>query len=453
MKFAKLSLAAIAAMGVSTGAMALNLSKATIKPYVNTKLYYETVDHDYPDAPDLFNQDASSGQALVQVGASGNLNGCWGYGLEYSVADTLGLENDIVSKTRMGNGEPDGPVNPSSASDTQGWMSQAYITFRGCGTSLKNTTFKMGRQYLDTPLAFTETWNLAPNSFDAIVVANTDISNVTLVGAYIGKGNGDKVVVTNGNMFRPYGVSALDYNNTNGNNGQYHTGNARNNADGAYAVGILTNFGLPVNLWYYNVKNVATAWWADATTSINGIKFGIQYGSMNPDDTTLNGVDDTAGGAIKVAGSLAGFNLMAAYSKMDDDGLLALANTATIGNSTGGKKTKLYTAGIYTDGTGVAVPGSKAYKLKVSTGTPVGKFTAQYVSCTNDSATYNNGVFQNGMTNVDEIDLVLGTKVLGINTKLIYINRDVDTAYEIKTQAGGLKHDTQHVRIVLSKKF
>jgi hypothetical protein len=223
MKFAKLSLAAVAAIGFSTGAMA-DLSKATIKPYVNTKLYYETVDQDVASAPDLFDKDASSGQALVQIGTKGNFNSCWGYGVEYSVADTLGLENNLVSNTRMGASPQDGSIL-----DTQDWLSQAYITFRGCGTALDKTTFKIGRQYLDTPLAFTENWNLAPNSFDAIVAVNSDINNVTLVGAYVGKGNGTFGRVTNGQQFTNYVDS------------------------GAYALGILTNFGVPVNVWYYNV--------------------------------------------------------------------------------------------------------------------------------------------------------------------------------------------------------
>ena len=423
MKFAKLSLAAVAAMAFTSGAVAFDLNKITIKPYLKTKLYYETIDYDKnPSDKDLFNQAVSSGQALAQIGATGKLNGCWGYGLEYSVADTLGLENNLVSATRMGYSWQDTEDEPTI--DTQDWMSQGYLTFRGCGTPLKNTTFKIGRQYLDTPLAFTETWNLAPNSFDAIVAVNKDIQNVAVVGAYVGRGNGTFGRVTNGEDFDRYVKK------------------------GAYALGLLTNFGLPVNVWYYNVRDVAKAWWADAayTLPYEGVKynFGLQYGSMDPDAT---GADDTSGGAIKLGADFGDYSLMAAYSKMDDDGVLPLANTAT-----GFKKTKLYTAGIYTDGTGVAVPGSEAWKVKGSAKTSIGKFTAQYVCCENDSATVKSN--SNAMTNVKEMDLIYGTKVLGINTKLIYINRDVDDAYApANPSAKSLKQDTQHVRIVLSKEF
>ena len=415
MKFAKLSLAALAVVGFSSSAMALDMSSVTVKPYVNTKLYYETIDQKgNPDGTPnskLFKQNSASGQAFAQIGITGNFNSCWGYGLEYSVADTLGLENDVVSNTRMGASPQDGGIL-----DTQDWMSQAYVTFKGCGTPLKNTTFKIGRQYLDTPLAFTETWNVAPNSFDAIVAVNTDINNVTLVAASVGKGNGTFARVTNGQQFTTYGQR------------------------GAYALGALTNFGIPVNLWYYNVREVAKAWWADTNFNLMNAKVGLQYGVINPN---ASGLDDTKGGAIKVSGNIAGFALSAAYSKMNDDGVVALANTAT-----NFKKTKLYTAGIYTDGTGVAIPGSKAYKITAATNTPIGKLTLAYVDCENDSAT--NVAFRSAATNVKEADVILGTKVLGINTKLIYINRNVDSAY---TGTGFLQNDTNHVRIILSKKF
>jgi len=411
MKFAKLSIAALAVVGFSSSVMALDLSKATIKPYVNTKAYYETTDAGLA-------QGSSSGDAVVQLGATGALNGCWGYGLEYTIADTLGLEQSVVSGVRVGAGTNDG-TSGQLATDTRDWMSQAYITFRGCGTALDKTTFKIGRQYLDTPLAFTENWNAAPNSFDAMVAINSDIENVTLVGA----------VVTGGNGMNPNVANADDFSSS------------ATLANGAHAVGILTNFGVPVNLWYYNVRNVATAVWADTTIAYSGVKLGLQYGSMDPYEDRAN-QDKTSGGAISLAGSVAGFNLMAAYSKMDDKGDLALANTAT-----DLKKTKLATAGIYTDGTHVAVPGSVAMKFKVSTATPVGKLTLQHVINENDMKDTSGATLHKELE-VAETDLILASKVLGINTKLILINRDYD-----KDNAGNAIKDKKHVRVILSKNF
>jgi hypothetical protein len=427
MKFTKLSIAALAVVGFASSAMAMDLSGVTAKPFAGVKLYYEATDkNDY----DLFDQASASGQALVNAGVTGKFDSCWGYGFEYMVADTLGLENNLVGDVRMGAG------TDADALDTHDWASQAYVTYSPCDTILSNTTFKIGRQYLDTPLAFTERWNLAPNSFDAIVALNQDIQNVTLVGAYVGRGNGVKVRVSNADKFEGYGTNVA----------------RPNGGKGAYAVGALTNFveGLPINLWYYNVVGTADAFWADADYTYKmaedmSFDIGAQYGSIMPKGV-LDGVGDTNGYGVKIGTKVGMFDVMAAYSSVDDDNgnaAVALANTATMSASAGGKKTKLYTAGIYTDGTGVAVPGSDAYKIKASANVAgVGKFIAQYVVCENDN--------NNPMQNVSELDVIYATKLAGINTKLIYMNRSID---EGKVANAGLKDDTQHFRVILSKNF
>ncbi len=417
MKFTKLSLAALAVAGFASSAMAMDLSSVTVKPFAGVKLYYEATDL---NGNDMFDKKSASGQALLNAGMTGKFDSCWGYGFEYMVADTLGLENNLVSNTRMGAGIG------RTILDTQNWASQAYVTWSPCNTILSNTTFKIGRQYLNTPFAFTETWNLAPNSFDAIVAVNQDIQNVTLVGAYVGRGNGTFVRVTNGDKFTGYPGNGM---------GAHQT----------YAVGALTKFipELPINAWYYNIDNVADAYWVDGAYTYKmddqtNIDFGAQYGAMLPDAA---GAGDTTGYGVKIGGKLGMFSLMAAYTSVDDDSgtaVVPLANTAT-----GFKKTKLYTANIYTDGTAVAVPGSDAWKVGASAKVDgIGKFIVNYNSCENDD--------NNPMHNVDEVDVILATKLAGINTKLIYMNRDVT---EGAIADAGLKDDTNHFRVVLSKKF
>ncbi len=438
MKITKLSIAALAVVGFASSAMAMDLSGVTAKPFAGVKLYYEATDM---NGNDLFDQASASGQALLNAGVTGKFDSCWGYGFEYMVADTLGLENNLVGGVRMGAGTDD------DALDTHDWASQAYVTYSPCNTILSNTTFKIGRQYLDTPLAFTERWNLAPNSFDAIVALNQDIKNVTLVGAYVGRGNGVKVAVSNADKFEGYGTNAAH----------------PNGGKGAYAVGALTNFidGLPINLWYYNVVGSADAFWADADYTYKmaddmSFDLGAQYGSIMPKgavEAAIPGIGDTNGFGVKIGTKIGMFDVMAAYSSVDDDSgkaKIALANTATMSGTTGGKKTKLYTAGIYTDGTGVAVPGSDAYKVKAAANVAgIGKFIAQYVVCENDTIDPTTKR-KNPMTNVSELDLIYATKLAGINTKLIYMSRSID---EGKVANAGLKDDTQHVRVILSKKF
>ena len=431
MKLTKLSIAALAVVGFTSSAMAMDLSSVTVKPYAKVKLYYEATD---TNGNDLFDQASASGQAMATAGVTGKFDNCWGYGFEYNVADTLGLENNLVSAVRMA------PGTDADALDTHDWASQAYVTYSPCDTILSNTTFKIGRQFLDTPLAFTEKWNLAPNSFDAIVAINQDIKKVTLVGAYVGRGNGVKVAVSNADSFTGYGTNAA------------HPNGGR----GAYAVGALTKFidALPINLWYYNVVGTADAFWADADYTYKmaddmSFDIGAQYGSIMPKgavEAAIPGVGDTNGYGVKIGTKIGMFNVMAAYSSVDDDNgnaAVALANTATMSGSVGGKKTKLYTAGIYTDGTGVGVPGSDAYKVKASAKVAgIGKFIAQYVVCENDNNL--------AMQNVSELDVIYATKLAGINTKWIYMNRSID---EGKIANAGLKDDTNHFRVILSKSF
>ncbi len=451
MKFAKLSLAAVAVLGMASGAFASE-NKFTFNPFGSAKLYYETISKDHPKQ-DFFNSESASGGALMSLGAKGKINSCFGYGFEAMGVNTLGLENNLVSGVRMGNGNNHLNNNAlQNTLDAQFWFPQAYITYHPCDMGT-NTTFKVGRQYLDTPLAFTERWNLAPNSFDAIVALNQDIINTTLVATYVGRGNGVFGAVTNGEEFTDYGYGAEQ----SGNVGK---------SGGAYALGVITSLldgALPISLWGYDVNNVATAFWGDAGYKLNlgdGMKFdiGAQYGYIDPDTdansyaaslvgaTAAAGLDTTTGYGVKIGGNMSladiNFGLMVAYSSVDEDGTIALANTATL-KGTGGKKTKLYTAGIYTDGTGVAVPGSDAYKVKLTTKLAgIGGLAIQYVSCDNDD--------NKPMHNVDETDVILSTGILpgGLNTKLIYINRSVDNPTNT-----GLAQDTDHIRVVLSKKF
>jgi hypothetical protein len=404
-KITKLSLATVVAMTLTTGAMA----EVTTNLSGTAKLYYETVDVDGGDSG-LFEQgtanrapvtSGASGQALISVEAKGKA-GVLGYGLKYTAVDTLGLENNLVSGVRVANSGPD-PLS------TVNWAEKAFITYK-----MGNTLAKIGRQHLDTPLAFTEKWNIAANSFDAAVLLNSDIENVTLVGAYVGRGNGNfGSVVSAGGNFDTYV------------------------ADGAYAAGVLAKptKEIGVNAWYYNVQKVADALWLDANYVVNGVKLGAIYAQMMP---KASGAADTKGFALKAGSKVGPVNLFAAYSSIDDDraSTLPIANTAT-----GFKKTKLPTAGIYNDGVIVAHPGSDAFKLKA--GIPVGsvKLTAQYISCSNDI---------NPAKDADEFDFVMGTKIADINLKAMYINRTFKNSADSGSFANS---DHQNIRVIAGINF
>ncbi len=61
-------------------------------------------------------------------------------------------------------------------------LGEAYLQ-----AQYENTTFKAGRQEIDTPYADTDDIGMVPNAFEAYVLTNTDLSGTTLIAAYISK--------------------------------------------------------------------------------------------------------------------------------------------------------------------------------------------------------------------------------------------------------------------------
>jgi len=421
-KITKLSLAAVAAMALTTGAMA----EITHELSGNAKIWYETADTGEGSRSDngLFHQNASGftgGDAAVSVEAKGKA-GAFGYGLKYTVVDTLGLENNLVSSRR----QAAGGVGAAQLG-TAHWAEKAFITYK-----MGNTTAKIGRQHLDTPLAFTEKWNVAANSFDAAVLINSDIENVTLIGAYVGKGNG-------GNN------SSVGF-STAQNNGEFNS----YVVDGAYAAAALIKPSKEsgVNLWYYNVQQIADAAWIDANYDMNGVKLGAIYAQMMPKGL-LDGNDDTTAFAVKAGSKVGPVALFAAYSSVSEDGVLPVGNTAT-----GFKKTKLPTAGVYNDGLIVAAPGANTFKIKAAM--PVGsvKLTAQYISTTNDNDTAATpaaaALASPFGKEVNEFDLIAATKVADVKLKAIFMNRTFGQSAE---NGSVVRSDTNHIRVIAGIDF
>jgi hypothetical protein len=352
------------------------------------------------------------------VGSKGKLSDVMGYGFEYTAIDTLGLENNLVSGVRVKNADDD-------ALDTVHYASKAFVTYQ-----MGKTTAKIGRQHLNTPLAFTEKWNIAPNSFDAAVLINSNIENVTLIGAYVGRGNGNfGSVVAPGGDFSTFGTAGY----------RTHAGVVNLVGDGAYAAAALIKpmKDLGINAWYYNVQGIADAMWLDANYNVAGVKLGAIYAQMMTKGQTET-FADTKGFALKAGSKVGPVSLFAAYSSIDDDAnsILPIANVAT-----GFKKTKLPTAGIYNDGVIVAHPGSDTFKIKAAVPAGPVKLIGQFVSTTNDL---------HNAKSADELDLILVTKVAGLDVKAIYMQRTFDD----NKNSGSLGNsDHQNVRVIVGHKF
>ena len=279
-------------------------------------VYYQTVDGWGNGA--LFDQGPGSdtegwakAAAGIQLGAvNKSLGNGFGAGVELSGLSSLGLEDDVVS----GMVQNAGGLN-------NGAITQAYVTYAHNKTSLK-----MGRQHLPkslSPFAFTEGWNVFKNSYEALLVVNSDIKDTTLVYANVWKANNS---VGDMNAFS----------DIHGAKGGANMITAQNKSiKGVTLTG--SYYWIPdVSLGAeYNAK--ADAFWLDAGFKIKEVAIGLQGGYIGVD---LAGTKDTNAFGIKASGKIKKVSWSAAYSSAGD-GAVNIANIAGAG-----VKSPLYTQGV-----------------------------------------------------------------------------------------------------------
>jgi hypothetical protein len=370
-KITKLSLAAITAVAMTTGAMA----EVDLKTTGQAVVYYQTAD---AGTVDMFNKDASSANVGLQLNVNGDLGNGFGLGLQGTALGTAGLENNLVSGVRQ---KADGTLNGAA-------LTKAYITKK-----MGNTLVKAGRQELPkslSPLAFSESWNVFKNTFDAVVAINGDIQDTTIVGAYVSKSNG------HGNLgsFANMGANA----------GGHQNGTLDS---GAYMLTVTNKSSKVIHptLSYYALKDImgaesGSALWADVKVDANlPVKFAFQGGQVDPS----NNLSKTTAYGLKVTGKANNVDLSLAYSSVDD-GAVALQNVGT------GVKTPLYTQMIGNQN--FISTDADTVVLKAAMPLATGKLIAQYDLTTDNSAARND---------YQELDLIYKFKALGTDMLAAYI--------------------------------
>ena len=378
MKLAKLSLAAIVALGVSAFADVQN-----IKVSGDAKLFYATSDE---GSNDLFEKQNAAGQAAVDLAVTADLSDGVKGKLGITMLNTLGLEKNLVNKVWDG------------GTGNQWWVNEAWLA-----KTFSNTTIKVGRQELDTPFAFTEKWSIAKNTFDAAVLLNSDLPNTTLVGAFVGRSNSAKGAT---------GYAGVVRDAQNGNDSFTTFGKS-----GAFAFAAVTKV-IPMTtaqVWYYDVIGVAQAWWLQADIDLKevapGLSLGLQYAHKDPDEKYVGTANDktSKAWAVKLGYGMENLKLSAAYSKTDKDGYLGIANAA-------GQQSKLYTEAWWNYGY-VGKKDTTAWMVNASYNLEgVADLYAQYTNTSNDT------------TNVDMSEFtVTATKSFGnLDATLAYILTDAD---------------------------
>lgn len=259
--------------------------------------YYETIDA-FGEA-NIGDGATTAGNLGLQLGA---VNKDIAYGIGAGAELTSVFSDDKFSQQSMINA--DGTNGNASAAVTQ-----AYLTY-GFG----KTDIKVGRQELPkglSPFAFSESWNVFKNTFEAAVIVNSDIKDTTLVGAYVSRANNF--------------ADLSDFNDL--------------NEDGVYMLTAAnTSFeNLALTGTYYyagdaNVAGDANILWADAKYKMDNYKFGVQGGYIFGD-----AVEDVETGAFgaKVGTEYAGIKGCLSYSYVDD-GAISIQNLA-------GGRSPLYT--------------------------------------------------------------------------------------------------------------
>ena len=349
MKIVKMSLAAAVLVGASAFAI------DNIKMSGDAQVFYSTSDASGQttnvikgsaanDSGTLFDKDSSAADAGLHLSISADLvkNDLVSVssGASFTALSTLGLENNFVSNvwgtshgvtTGTGASYASSPFSGAKVNNAS-WFNEAWVAV-GAG----KTTVKVGRMNLDTPLAYTETWSIESNSFEGAAIINTDLPDTTLVGAFVGNGNGTETFGQDINgSANYYKLAVAGVVNQDGTFTTY-------GKNGAYAAGVINNSFKPltVQAWYYDVSKVAQAYWLQADLNMEGILAGVQYTGITLDKTLAPTNKDNDGYALMVGYEMKDtFTVKASYSAIsaNKSDIAVGRNTATASGAS-----KLYT--------------------------------------------------------------------------------------------------------------
>ncbi len=134
---------------------------------------YQFQDEDYKNPGDFGDKENNAFSTSIVLGVEKEIGAGFGFGAELAGWSDFGL--DIANGSRV-----------EAASQTDAEVSQAYLTY-----TFGNTAIKAGRQALPkavSPWAWTDrSAGVIDWSYDGIVIANTDLADTTLIGAWVGQ--------------------------------------------------------------------------------------------------------------------------------------------------------------------------------------------------------------------------------------------------------------------------
>jgi hypothetical protein len=248
---------------------------------------------------------------------TGTLNG-FSLGSAFYTTNGFSLRDDKTDYTKVD------PTLLGDDNDAYSILGEAYLQYK-----TGNTTFKAGRQKLNTPLAGADDARMLPNLFEAYVLTNTDVKDTTLVAAHVTKfaqGTFGRAY-TSGAVSVTAGYSLTDSKTRVGefvNMGEYAIGD---NTSGVTVGGIIYTGieGVKLQAWDYYAHDILNAIYlqADASTKLsNGVTLygAAQYideSDVGNNSVTVLDTIDSQYYALKAGVKVNNINAYIAFSSTD----------------------------------------------------------------------------------------------------------------------------------------
>jgi hypothetical protein len=150
-------------------------------------VYYQTtknngdLNDNYNEDTSLFSKGNSSANVGIQLDLGADLKNDFTFGSQLTYLGTAGLEGNLVSDVMQNVGSTTtGGVTANNSLTDEIALTKIFIAKK-----IANTTVKIGRQELPkslSPLAYSESWSVFKNTFEAILALNTDIPDTLIVG-------------------------------------------------------------------------------------------------------------------------------------------------------------------------------------------------------------------------------------------------------------------------------
>ncbi|MDD2652855.1 MAG: OprD family outer membrane porin [Sulfurimonas sp.] len=279
-----------------------------------------------------------------------NANAIGGY-LKYETADFKGLSFGAAFYTTNGffNDSPKtdytevDPTLLGENNDNYSMLGEAYIQYK-----MANTTFKAGRQRLDTPMLGSDDARMVPNLFEAYVLTNKDIANTTLMAAHVTKfaqGTFGRAYGAGGILGSTAGYSSWDASNQVGEFKNMGTYAANESTDGVSILSATHTFNknLKVQLWDYYAHDIMNTIYGQVDASWNCLvtdaikpSLSIQMIKENDIGDELLGKIDSTYWAAKFDAKIQNFTASLAYSQTSKNSATDAARENAITSTWGG---------------------------------------------------------------------------------------------------------------------